>query len=442
MAGPIAQHLIAGGLHGVIADRGINHGMEGDVGIDPGPVPGIAVSPLGENAPPGVAPVQHPVSHLAGAGLGPRGAQHPPDRNRILVVFVQAVHRGHLVRHIHRNGIGHRRGFRRGPGRGARHHDPTVVKDHVPGSLIHLARGFQAVLSLNGLHCPQGLPREIAADRSVIVSQRLHPALEFLHQGAAGAALQGFRIGNITSGRGVCRGAVRVIHQVSRQLRPGRSGCRAVFSDGFRAVQKLLGGHIRRAGGRQAVRFLKGAEALLGAAEKVPADFSFIISQLRQPALQPLHLISAGAIAQRAVLGRKDPILGLPVRDAGLFQAIIPLEAFDRFPGAFPVSAGKIAGIVLQILQPVLQLQHVVPFVPVLQIPGFQNLLHQIFLIRQILRRNVRSFVLIVHGNGFSALHLGKRYSLRFRCFRRRCAHRRAFPKPLAHPRQQAQHQQ
>ena len=55
-------------------------------------------------------------------------------------------------------------------------------------------------------------------------------------------------------------------------------------------------------------------------------------------------LMSTAAVAQDG----QRPQVG----HAGLVQVKIRLECFNRFPGAFPITAGEIPGIILQFFQP------------------------------------------------------------------------------------------
>ena len=87
--------------------------MERDVTVDPGPVPGVAVAPFRENTPGGMAPVQHPVAHVAGCCLHAGGTEHLPHRYRVFAVLIPAVNGSDLVRHVDYDMERDRRGFRR-----------------------------------------------------------------------------------------------------------------------------------------------------------------------------------------------------------------------------------------------------------------------------------------------------------------------------------------
>ena len=306
---------------------------------------------------------------------------------------------------MERHRCGFRGRLRSRPGK----HDPGIVKNHIPGGFIHHAGGFQSVLGLGGFHRPGGVFLEIAADGSFVIAQLGQPLLHGFHQLAGRAALQLLFKYNIRDSNAV----LIVIHQVIGQV--GRR-CGGVVRFLALAQDSAFSQHILQvrvgyAVHFQVILFLQGFHGLPGRFQVVSADLSLVVSQLCQLLLQVLDVIARGAVAQGPVIQGKQNGQGPQIGHAGLVQVKVSLESFHCFPGPFPVSAGQVAGIVLQFLQPCLQRCHVFAVIPELKDPSLEDFLLrvQFFILHHVHRLGIGIVPFLAfnrHGIGVVSLLL------------------------------------
>ena len=147
-------------------------------------------SPRGEIGPAGPAAIEHPVAHVAGRGLKARGADHPLNRNGKLPFFVTAVHGGHLISNVHRDGVGHGRRHRGWARCGLCVQHVRAVEHQIPGVLSGHPVGFETVMLLKQLNRRHGLVHVVTADRAVEKAQLRQARLYLLDLLALGAAPQ------------------------------------------------------------------------------------------------------------------------------------------------------------------------------------------------------------------------------------------------------------
>ena len=361
MRGARAQQIVALGTHVIQVHAVIDHAMEGDAVIDAGPVLRVA-APGGEIAPAGLAAVQHPFAHVAGRGLHAGGAHHLLHGHGVFAVFVQAVDDGHLVAHVHGDGVGHGRGHGRGPRGRADVQHVAAVEEHVPGFLVGFTRDEHAVVLLERLHGRNGLVHVVAADRAGEEAQLRQAGLHLLDLLALGAALQ--LMAAVFAGAQAVGRAGAVLHhhhvvdvaEVRVRVRRGR-GLRALGQRRI-AEEQALRLQIRLAGRLHAHGLLKSRHGLLRGRAVHAGGIGVQIAQLAQHGLQALHVLAVVAVAQGAVLGLFQHFGAFGVQLAGRFQAIVLLKALHAVLRSLQKIAADAAHIVAQLAQPALQLAH------------------------------------------------------------------------------------
>ena len=361
MRGARAQQPVALRTHVIQVHGVIDHAVEGNVFIDAGPVLRMA-APGGEIAPARLAAVEDPFAHVAGRGFHSRGAHHLLDGHGVFSVFVQAIDDGHLVAHVHGDGVGHGRGHGRGPGGSADVQHVAAVKEHVPGFLVRIPRNEHAVVLLKRLDGRNGLIHIVAADGAGEKAQLRQAGLHLLDLLALVAALQLMAAVFVGAQAVGCAGAVLDhdhvvdIAEIRVRVRCGR-GLRALGQSRI-AKEQALRLQIRLAGRLHAHGLLKIRYGFLRGRAVFAGGIGVQIAQLAQHRLQALDVIAVVAVAQGTVLGFLKQFGAFGVQLAGHFQAVVLLKTFDAVLRALQKIAADAAHIVAQFAQPALKLAH------------------------------------------------------------------------------------